>query len=396
MLFDDLEHALAELDRTRLRRRRRVLDSPAGPRVTVDGRQLLSFCGNDYLGLAADSDLVLALAEGARQWGAGSAASHLLGGHLRPHEALEQRLAAFLGMPRALTFATGYMANLAVAPALVGRGDEIFADRLNHASLIDAALLSRAGHRRYPHNDWAALERLLAASTARRKLILTDGVFSMDGDVAPLDRLFALAERFDAWLVVDDAHGFGVLGAQGRGVLSHFGLPASPRLVLMGTLGKAAGVGGAFVAGDERVIEWLISRARSYIFSTAAPPALAAALQKSVDLIEAGDDRRRQLQDLITRLREGLAPLAAQRGWRLADSATAIQPVIVGDNRSALELSAHLERQGIWVPAIRPPTVPEGSSRLRISLSAAHGAADVDALLAALRTMPPTQPETAH
>lgn len=388
MVFDELELALAELDRAQLRRRRRVLESPAGPRVTVDGRCLLSFCSNDYLGLAAHPDLAEALAEGALCWGAGSGASPLLGGHLAPHEALEQRLAVFLGLPRVITFATGYLANLAVTPALVGRGDEVFADRLNHASLIDAVVLSRARHRRYPHNDSGALERLLKSSTARRKLILTDSVFSMDGDLAPLDRLLALAERHDAWLVVDDAHGFGVLGRQGRGSLSHFGLPASPRLVLMGTLGKAAGVGGAFVAGDERVIEWLISRGRGYVFSTAPPPALASALLKSIDMIEAGDGRRQHLQALIARLRLGLAPLASRRAWRLADSLTPIQPLVVGAAADALELSAHLEGQGIWVPAIRPPTVPEGASRLRISLSAAHDEADVDALLAALETAP--------
>ncbi|CAB1369417.1 8-amino-7-oxononanoate synthase [Denitratisoma oestradiolicum] len=388
MVFDELELALAELDRAHLRRHRRVLESPAGPRVTVEGRRLLSFCSNDYLGLAAHPELIAALAEGARGWGAGSGASALLGGHLVPHEALEQRLAGFLGLPRALTFTTGYLANLAVTPALVGRGDEVFADRLNHASLIDAVVLSRARHRRYPHNDSAALERLLKSSTARRKLILTDSVFSMDGDMAALDRLLVLAEEHDAWLVVDDAHGFGVLGQEGRGALSHFGLQASPRLVLMGTLGKAAGVGGAFVAGDERVVEWLISRGRSYVFSTAPPPALAAALLMSIDLIEAGEGRRQHLQALITRLRGGLAPLAFRRGWRLADSAGPIQPLIVGDTGKALELSAHLERLGLWVPAIRPPTVPEGSSRLRISLSAAHGESDVDTLLAALEAAP--------
>ncbi|HQR04656.1 MAG: 8-amino-7-oxononanoate synthase [Proteobacteria bacterium] len=384
MIWEELDRRLADLDRQHLRRQRKEVDSPAGPAIMVGGRSLLSFCSNDYLGLAQHPEIVEALVAGARRWGAGSAASALAGGHLRPHEELEQALARFVGMPRALTFATGYLANLAVTPALVGRGDAVFADRLNHASLIDAAQASRAEHRRYPHNDMAALESLLAGSSARRKLILTDAVFSMDGDLAPLDVLFALAERYDAWLVVDDAHGFGVLGEDGRGSLSHFGLPASPRIVLMGTLGKAAGVAGAFVAGDGRMIEWMINSARPYIFTTAPAPALACALLKSLELIEAGSARRAHLHHLVARLRGSLAPLAAGRGWRLADSSTAIQPLVVGENRTVLELAAALEADGLRVPAIRPPTVPRDTARLRISLSAAHNEADVDALVASL------------
>lgn len=389
MILDKLTAGLAALDVEHLRRRRRIVDSPALPHLNADGKPWLSFCSNDYLGLANDPEIVEALCQGARQWGAGSGASHLVGGHLRPHEELENRVAEFVGMERALTFSTGYMANLAVTPALVGRGDAVFADRLNHASLIDAALASRAEHKRYAHNDVDMLDELLTESDAKTKLILTDSVFSMDGDLAPLPQLYELAERHDAWLVIDDAHGFGVLGRQGRGSLDHFGLPASPRIVLMGTFGKAAGVAGAFVAGHAQVIEWLINTARTYIFTTAAAPALSCALLKSLELIAAGDARRAQLFSLIERYRNGVSAEAAAHGWRLADSPTAIQPLIVGDNKATLDLSATLAERGIWAPAIRPPTVPKGSARLRISLSAAHSNDDVDALLAALIPLSP-------
>ena len=387
MILKQLEDDLAALDHQHLRRHRRVIDAPTGTQVVADGKPLLSFCSNDYLGLANDPRIVDALCEGARRWGAGSGASHLVSGHLRPHEQLEEALAAFVGLPRALCFSTGYLANLAVVPALVGRGDAVFADKLNHASLIDAAQSSGAEHRRYPHLDIEALERLLGASTAQRKLILSDAVFSMDGDMADLPRLFELAEQHDAWLVIDDAHGFGVLGEQGRGSLDLFAIPASPRVVVMGTLGKAAGVAGAFVAGDARVIEWIMQKARSYIFTTAAPPALSCALLKSLELIAAADDRRARLQTLIARLREGLGGFVRERGWKLADSATPIQPLIVGDNKSALALSSALEANGLWVPAIRPPTVPQGSARLRLSLSAAHRDEDIDRLVAVLKAV---------
>jgi 8-amino-7-oxononanoate synthase len=385
MIDERITAGLAELDAAGARRRRRILDTPAGPHATVDGRPLLAFCSNDYLGLANHPELVAALCEGARRWGAGSGASHLVSGHLRPHEDLERKLADFVGLPRALCFSAGYLANLGIIPALAGRGDAVFADRLNHASLVDAAIASRAEHHRYAHGDAEALQGLLAASRARTKLIVSDAVFSMDGDLAPLPRLFELAEAHDAWLVIDDAHGFGVLGRNGRGSLAHFALPAAERLIYVGTFGKAAGLAGAFAAGSERAMEWLLQKARTYIFTTAAPPALAVALSRSVDLIAAADDRREHLRALIARLRRGLAPLAAQRGWRLLDSPTPIQALVVGDNRAALDLASALESQGIWVPAIRPPTVPAGTARLRISLSAAHGEADVDALLAALQ-----------
>ncbi|WP_025915890.1 8-amino-7-oxononanoate synthase [Herminiimonas sp. CN] len=385
MIWDELDSELAGLAAQGLQRRRRVLDTPCGVEVEVDGCALLSFCSNDYLGLAAEPGLIEAAREAAMLWGVGSGASHLVSGHLEPHETLEQHLAAFVGSARALYFSTGYMANLGVVPALVGRGDAVFADRLNHASLIDAAQLSRAGHHRYPHNDLAALERLLSASTAKRKLILTDAVFSMDGDLAPLPQLLALAERFDAWLVIDDAHGFGVLGPQGRGTPAHLGieLASHPRLLYIGTLGKAAGVSGAFVAGTANVIEWLMQRARTYIFTTAASPIVAATLIKSIKLIEQGDALRSHLQLLIERLRNGLQDTR----WQLLASPTAIQPIIIGDNDAALHAAAALAEQGIWVPAIRPPTVPKGTARLRITLSAAHSVAQVDRLLAALKQL---------
>ncbi|MFZ1445016.1 MAG: 8-amino-7-oxononanoate synthase [Candidatus Dechloromonas phosphoritropha] len=377
---------ISELAAAGLTRRRRLLESPCGRTATVDGKNVLNFASNDYLGLAGNDEIARAMADGALHWGAGSGASHLVSGHLAPHEALEKEIAAFVGFPRALTFSTGYLANLAIVPTLAGRGAAIFSDKLNHASLIDAMQLAKANGaevQRYPHGDVTALERLLATSTTATKLIVTDAVFSMDGDLAPLPLLYALAERYDAWLVIDDAHGFGVLGKNGRGSLSHFNLPATPRILLMGTLGKAAGVGGAFVGGSETAIEFLLQKARSYIFTTAAPPAIACALSKSLALIENGDARRANLFARIGQLRDGLAGLP----WQLLPSATAIQPLIVGDNEAALALANALWERGFWVPAIRPPTVPKGTARLRISLSAAHNAGDIDHLITALRSL---------
>jgi 8-amino-7-oxononanoate synthase len=384
-LEDTLHAELQEIAAAGLSRHRRVLESPCGRIARVDGHELLNFASNDYLGLAGNAEIAQAMADGALRWGAGSGASHLVSGHLEPHDRLEEELAAFVGFPRALTFSTGYLANLAIVPTLARRGDAVFADKLNHASLIDAVQLAKANgadSQRYPHNDLAALERLLAASSAPRKIIVSDAVFSMDGDLAPLPRLLDLAERHDAWLVIDDAHGFGVLGPNGRGSLAHFNLPASPRILLMGTLGKAAGVGGAFVAGTETAIEYLLQRARSYIFTTAAPAPVACALSESLRIIAAGDARRAQLMANIARLRDGLAGLP----WTLLPSLTAIQPLVVGGNEAAVSLSKALWEQGLWVPAIRPPTVPKGTARLRISVSAAHTATDIDRLTATLKT----------
>ncbi|MGE5490868.1 MAG: 8-amino-7-oxononanoate synthase [Actinomycetota bacterium] len=386
MIGDRLQAEIAAIAADGLTRRRRVLAAPCGPHAMVDGKPMLAFTSNDYLGLAANPAIAEAMAEGARKWGAGSGASHLVSGHLLPHDELEGKLAEFTGFPRTLTFSTGYLANLAVVPTLTSRGTAVFADKLNHASLIDAVQLAKAQgaeSHRYPHNDLAALERQLAGSDAPEKIIVTDAVFSMDGDLAPLPEIFELAERYDAWLVVDDAHGFGVLGPQGRGALAHCGVPAHPRVLLMGTLGKAAGVSGAFVAGSDLAIEYLIQRARSYIFTTAAPPAVACALTKSLEIIAAGDELRAHLMARIAQLREGLAGLP----WTLLPSPTAIQPLVVGDNEAAVRLSQALAERGLWVPAIRPPTVPKGTARLRISLSAAHSEADVDRLIGALREL---------
>ena len=386
MIEQRLSSELSEITSAGLTRRRRILENPCGRIATVDGVNVLNFASNDYLGLAGNAEIAQALAAGALQWGAGSGASHLVSGHLAPHEALEKEIAAFTGFPRALTFSTGYLANLAVTPTLAGRGDAVFADKLNHASLIDAMQLAKAQGaevQRYPHNDIVTLEKMLAACAAPNKLIISDSVFSMDGDLAPLPALFALAERYDAWLVIDDAHGFGVLGAQGKGSLAHFNLPASPRILLMGTLGKAAGVGGAFVAGSQTAIEYLLQKGRSYIFTTAQPPAIACALSTSLKIIRDGDALRANLMARIAQLRDGLSQLPL----KLLPSLTAIQPLIVGENDATLALSQALWERRLWVPAIRPPTVPKGTARLRISLSAAHTEADIAALIAALKAL---------
>ena len=380
MLEEALAGELAAREAQGLRRVRRRLDSPQRARVEVDGRPCIAFCSNDYLGLAADPRLAAAARESLMLHGVGAGASHLILGHSRAHQALEQALAAFAGYPAALLFSTGYMANLGAISALVGRGDALFADRLNHASLNDAALLSRAAFRRYPHHDLAALDRLLAETPARRRLVAADAVFSMDGDIAPVRELLALCERHDALLYLDDAHGFGVLGEAGRGTLAHFGL-SSRRIVYMATLGKAAGVSGAFVAASDVIIETLLQNARTYIYTTAAPPLLAHTLLASLELIESGDHLREQLRARIAQLRQGLAGLP----WRLLPSQTPIQPLVVGGNAEALALSARLAQQDLLVPAIRPPTVPQGTARLRISLSADHSEADVACLIAALR-----------
>jgi 8-amino-7-oxononanoate synthase len=381
-LREALGAELAGLEARVLVRRRRVLESAQGARVTVEGRRYVSFCSNDYLGLASHPALVEALREGAARYGVGAGASHLVLGHSAAHEALERALAAFVGLPRALLFSTGYMAGIGALGALVGRGDAVFADRLDHASLNDAALLSRAQFRRYPHLDLAALERLLAGTRARRKLVVTDAVFSMDGDLAPLPELVALCERYDAWLLLDDAHGFGVLGPAGRGSLAHFGV-RSPRVIYLATLGKAAGVFGAFVAADPEPIEWVLQRARPYIYTTAPPPALASALLRSLELIAQEEWRRDRLRALARRLRERLA----LRRWRHLASPTAIQPVLIGDNAEAMAAAERLAAAGLLAPAIRPPTVPAGTARLRISLSAGHEPEDVDRLADALNAI---------
>lgn len=367
----DLKAALARLKDDGLLRRRRITQSAQGARIVVEGRKYLSFASNDYLGLAAHPDIAAAACAAAQQFGVGAGASHLLTGHHALHDAFETAFARFVGMESALLFSTGYMANLGIIASLLGRHDALFADRLNHASLVDAARLSGCDHQRYRHNDLADLAQRLAASRAPTKLIATDAVFSMDGDLAPVSELLALAERYDAWLYLDDAHGFGVLP---RASLN------DRRVIYLATFGKAAGVAGAAVAGSTDLIEFLVNRARTWIYTTAQPPMLAAAALKSLELIAAADDRRAHLSRLISHLRRRVAGLA----WPLMDSSTPIQPLLIGDNATVLRLSEQLAQRGIWLPAIRPPTVPEGSARLRISLSAAHSLEDIEQLCAAL------------
>lgn len=381
MPFSHFSDELKQRREQGLLRRRRVVETPQGVYVDADGRPYLSFCSNDYLGLANHPALADAVCRGAERYGVGAGASHLVSGHFSPHHQLEQELAAFVGLPQALLFSGGYMANVGVVTALVGRNDTVFADKLNHASLNDAMVLSRAHVRRYPHLDMAALEKMLGSTPSGRKLVASDAVFSMDGDVAPVGELLALCEKYDAWLLLDDAHGFGVLGQGGRGCLSHFGV-ASPRIVYMATLGKGAGVFGAFVAGVPELIDGLVQNARSYIYTTAMPPLLACALSASVKLIGTENWRRERLQELVARLRAW-----SPKRWSLMDSATPIQPLLIGGNDETLALSEGLLERGILVPAIRPPTVPKGQARLRISLSAAHTLEDVDRLVAALKEL---------
>jgi 8-amino-7-oxononanoate synthase len=385
--IDEFPARIAQLDHAHLRRRRRVVIPDGGARLLVDGQSMLGFCSNDYLGLAGHPDLIAAACTGAREFGVGAGASPLVSGHSAANEALEHELARFTQLPRALYFYAGYATNIGIIPALVGADDALFSDALNHACLIDGARLSRARIHRYAHGDLAALDAALTHSPAQRKLVISDAVFSMDGDIADVPALLALCERHDALLLLDDAHGFGVLGPQGRGSLAHFDLtgPAASRRVLyMATLGKAAGVAGAFVAGDDALVEWLLQKTRSYIFATAAPPLLATALRASLRLMEAEQWRRDHLGRLIARLREGLGNAVRGTSWTLGESTTAVQALVIGSNDEALAVMDGLRARGLWVPAIRPPTVPEGTARLRIALSAAHSEADVDRLVQAL------------
>lgn len=375
----DLAARLAQRQAEDLYRRRPLLESPQGPEVVIDGQPMLAFCSNDYLGLANHPEVIAALRAGAERWGVGGGASHLVNGHCGPHHELELALAEFTGRPRALLFSTGYMANLGTVTALVGKGDSVLQDRLNHASLLDAGLLSGARFSRYLHNDAASLASRLEKAEGNT-LVVTDGVFSMDGDLAELPALCATAREKGAWVMVDDAHGFGPLGANGGGIVEHFGLGLEDVPVLVGTLGKAFGTAGAFVAGSEALIETLIQFARPYVYTTSQPPAVACATLKSLELLRAESWRRDHLIALITRFRAG----AADIGLHLMDSPTPIQPILIGGSRQAMALSAELRERGILVGAIRPPTVPAGTARLRVTLSASHSEAQVDRLLAAL------------
>lgn len=392
-LIQKIENQLAELGEQDLLRRRRVTASSCDAVMEVDGRQMLAFCSNDYLGLAAHPQIRQALAEGVALYGVGSGASHLISGHSRAHEKLEQRLAAiqspYIEQSRALYFSTGYMANLALLSGLAAvnfTDTEIFSESLNHASIIGGTRLARCKVQIYPHADVVALEYLLQQSTARTKIVVSDSVFSMDGLIAPLPEMLALCEQYEAQLIIDDAHGFGVLGAHGSGILEHFNL-RSPNLIYMGTLGKAAGVSGAFVAAHASVIEWLLQRSRPYIYTTAAPPALAHALLTSLDIIQSEDGARRRahLHSLIAQFKNAIG--SKVDGLTLMKSDTQIQPMVVGENRKAVHYAAQLYQRGIWVPAIRPPTVPTGTARLRVSLSAAHSSAQVDTLIDALHAL---------
>ncbi|WP_408646285.1 8-amino-7-oxononanoate synthase [Thiosocius teredinicola] len=377
--MQSLQAALEQRRREGLYRQRRVTDGAQGPELVVDGRRMLSFCSNDYLGLAADPRLGEAVNRGVARYGVGSGAAHLISGHSAAHHALEEELAEFTGRERALLFSTGYMANLGVLSALLGRSDTVLEDRLNHASLIDGGILSRARFKRYAHADTDALAGLLREGEARC-LVATDGVFSMDGDIAPLAGLAEQCSAHNAWLMVDDAHGIGVVGPQGRGSIVAAELGESDVPILMGTLGKALGTAGAFVAGPEVLIETLIQQARPYIYTTAMPAAIAEATRASLRIVLDEEWRRERLQGLIVRFRRG----AARIGLELMDSETPIQPILLGSAQRALQWSDRLYREGILVTAIRPPTVPDGAARLRVTLSASHTVSQVETLLSVL------------
>jgi 8-amino-7-oxononanoate synthase len=391
-LLAHLDEQLALLQQRGLQRRLRIGSSACGPHMQVDGRSIVAFASNDYLGLAAHPRVMAAMREGVELYGAGAGASHLISGHSKAHAALESALAEFLTahitQARALYFGSGYLANIGVLTALVAahpvEETTIFSADLNHASIIDGCRLSRATTKLYAHQDMAQLARLLSESTATQKIVVTDSVFSMDGTLADLPSMLALCEQHQAWLVIDDAHGFGCLGADGAGVLQHFGL-SSPHLIYMGTLGKAAGVGGAFIAAHQSVCEWLLQRARSYIYTTASPPAMAHALLTSLYLIasEEGRQRRTHLASLIAQWHKDLH----LQQWQRMPSHTAIQPILLGDNQTAVAAAQALYAQGLWVPAIRPPTVPAGTARLRVSLSAAHSHEQVAHLIARLQVL---------
>jgi len=385
--LDEIPQRLAALDAAHLTRRRREVRPDDGASLWVDGRRMLAFCSNDYLGLSQHPALREAAIAGAHRYGVGSGASPMVSGHSETNAALERELAEFVGLERALYFYAGYATNASIVPALVGPGDALFSDALNHACLIDGARLSKAALHRYAHADLAALAAALAASPARRKLVISDAVFSMDGNVVDVAALVALCERHDALLYLDDAHGFGVNGPEGRGTLAaagYTGAHACRRVLYMATLGKAAGVSGAFVAGDATLVEWLLQKTRSYTFATAAPALLAQSLRAALRVMQDEPEHLARLHANIARLRAALPEAIAGTPWRLLPSPTAVQALVIGSNADALDVMARLADAGLWVPAIRPPTVPEGTARLRIALSAAHEPEDVDALVAAI------------
>lgn len=380
-----LSGVLAEREQAHLLRRCRVTDSAQGPRVLVGGRWLHNFCSNDYLGLAAEPAVREALIAAVRTAGVGAGAAGLVCGHHREHEALARELADWLGVESVLLFGNGYLANVGILQGLAAAGDAVFQDRLNHASLLDGGLASGARHQRYAHADAGDLARRLGSCEARRRLVVSDGVFSMDGDIAPLPDLLAVTRPQQALLMLDEAHALGVLGAEGRGTVSHFGLAPDVVPLRMGTLGKAFGVYGAFAAGPQVLIDALQQLARPAIYTTALPPALAAATRAALLLVRADGWRRERLRQHVARLRAGLLA----QGWDLMASVTPIQPVIIGSAERALALSQALAARGFWVGAIRPPTVPAGTARLRLTLTAAHDEAAIDELLAVLADLAP-------
>ncbi|MAY42710.1 MULTISPECIES: 8-amino-7-oxononanoate synthase [unclassified Neptuniibacter] len=380
MSFDDLSTELDLRKEQALYRCRRTLQTPQQPIVQVDGREYLAFCSNDYLGLANHPEVIKSFQTAANKYGVGGGASHLVNGHSQAHHELEEALAEFTGRPKALLFSTGYMANIGAVNALLGKQDAVFQDRLNHASLLDAGLLSGARFQRYLHNDSESLDKKLAKTEARRKLVVTDGVFSMDGDLAELPELSSVCKKHDAWLMVDDAHGFGCLGESGGGCAEHFSMPSDDLQVLVGTLGKGFGTAGAFVAGSEVLIETLVQHARTYIYTTSMPPAVAAATLTSLRLLQEESWRRDKLTQLIKQFRDGCQEL----GLTLMDSPTPIQPIMIGESDKAMQISKALEDDGIFISAIRPPTVPHGSARLRVTLSASHTEQQVERLLQSL------------
>ena len=375
-----LQENLEQRRHKHLYRSRVTVDSGCSAQLNIDGRSVHNFCSNDYLGLASHDDIALAFKQGVDTYGTGSGASHLISGHSKAHRDLEEQIADFTHRPRALLFSSGYMANLGVLGALLGRGDLVLEDYLNHASLLDGGLLSRAKFQRFKHGDTEDLETKLSQADNARKLVVTDGVFSMDGNLAPVEELSTVASRNNAWLMVDDAHGFGVLGKSGAGLIEQHNLSVDQVPILMGTFGKAFGTYGAFVAGSQALIETLIQFSRSYIYTTATPPALAVATSASLKLVRTEQWRRDKLNKLISRFRQG----AAQIGLKLMDSNTAIQPVLFDSDQQVLQASKKLLQDGFMVGAIRPPTVPAGTGRLRITLSANHSEQQVDALLDSL------------
>ncbi len=377
--FTHLPDNLELLSAEGLYRSRRVIDSPQGINLQIDGRALVNFCSNDYLGLANHPDVVWAFKTASDRYGVGSGSAHLVCGHSTAHHALEEELAAFTGRDRALLFSTGYMANLGVMSALLGRRDSVFEDRLNHASLLDGGLLSGARFKRYAHVDVENLALHLKKATGN-KLIVTDGVFSMDGTFSPLQALSKVAKINQAWLMVDDAHGLGVMGEQGGGLLEYFGLNQNDVPVLIGTLGKGFGTFGAFVAGSDELIESVIQKARTYIYTTALPAAIAEATRASLKIIISENWRRDKLQKLTDYFRQR----AGQIGLQLSPSTSPIQPIIIGESQHAVDISNALLQAGILVSAIRPPTVPKNSARLRVTFSSLHEEYQIDQLLDAL------------